>query len=379
VVEKEPLKEEAHVSLMRLQALCGRNREALAQYDRIEGTLREVGAKPAVSSRALREEIASGRFPPQGAKEQGVGSEGPASTAGKHNLPAPRTSFVGRERERLEVKRELAMTRLLTLTGAGGSGKTRLALEVARDLVGAYPDGVWLGELASLSDAELVARAVAEALGVQEQPGVSLTDSIVDTIRDKRTLLVLDNCEHLVSAVAGLVDFLLDGCPNLRVLATSREPLGVPGEALWRVSPLSIPGVDRPPPVAQLTRYDAVRLFLDRARLRLPRFDLTSDNAPAMAEVCTRLEGMPLAVELAAARVGALLGRADLREAEGPPWAALRRTKNRALPAADHAGHARLELRAALGGREATLQAALGLRRRLDARGRRSGGLGCGC
>ena len=141
----------------------------------------------------------------------------------------------------LEVKRALAMTRLLTLTGAGGSGKTRLALEVARDLVGAYPDGVWLVELAPLSEGALVPQAVARPVGVPEQPGRPLTDTLVDALREKRLLLVLDNCEHLVEAAAQLADALLSSCPHLRVVATSREALGVEGELVWRVDPLSVP------------------------------------------------------------------------------------------------------------------------------------------
>jgi predicted ATPase len=162
--------------------------------------------------------------------------------AGKHNLPATRTSFVGREREMLEVKQELAMTRLLTLTGAGGSGKTRLALEVARDLAGAYPDGVWLVELAPLSEPDLVAQEVAGALKIAERPGQPLTDTLLDALADKEMLLIMDNCEHLVEAAAQLVDVLLDSCPHLRVLATSREPLGVSGEVNRPVPPLSLPG-----------------------------------------------------------------------------------------------------------------------------------------
>jgi predicted ATPase/DNA-binding CsgD family transcriptional regulator/Tfp pilus assembly protein PilF len=205
-----------------------------------------------------------------------------------------------------EVKRELAMTRLLTLTGTGGSGKTRLALEVARELVGVYPDGVWLVELAPLSEPELISQEVAEALGVREQPGISLVDTLVGDLRNKKVLLILDNCEHLVDACARLVDTLLAGCPHLRVLATSREPLGVEGEIVWRVPTLSTPESDRLPAAGELSRYDAVRLFLDRARLRLPDFDLTPENGGAVAKVCGRLGGVPLAIELATARVGAI-------------------------------------------------------------------------
>jgi predicted ATPase/class 3 adenylate cyclase len=223
-----------------------------------------------------------------------------------NNLPTPRTSFIGREREMAEVKRMLGMTRLLTLTGAGGSGKTRLALEVAGHLAGLYADGVWFVELAGLSEGELVPQAVAGVLGVLEQPGQPLTQTLAEALHRKMLLLVLDNCEHLVDSVARLLDTLLDSCPRLRVLATSRETLGVEGEMVRRVSSLSVPDTDRLPAAGELTRYDAVRLFVDRVRLRLPNFHLTVENGPAVAEVCRKLEGIPLAIELAAARVSTL-------------------------------------------------------------------------
>jgi len=198
----------------------------------------------------------------------------------------------------------------LTLTGAGGWGKTRLALETARDLISAYPDGVWLVELAPLSEPELVPQEVAGSLEVPERPGESLTDTLLDALGDKELLLVLDNCEHLVEAAAQLGDALLDSCPRLRVLATSREPLGVGGEVLWQVSPLSLPDTDGESNgeagVESLMRYEAVRLFVDRARLRLPDFGLTEENAGAVARVCRKLDGIPLAIELATARMGML-------------------------------------------------------------------------
>src|SRR5215216_4419548 len=304
VVLEEPIREEAHVGLMRLYALVGNNKEALAQYGRLEETLsRALGTEPAASSRALREEIVARRFPPTEGQSLASPPEGPPD-AGRHNLPAPKSSFVGRETELRNVKRDLAMTRLLTLTGAGGCGKTRLALEVSRELIGAYPDGVWLVELAPLSEGDLVAHAVASVLGVQEQPERSLTDTLVDYLRDKRVLLVLDNCEHLIDAVARFVDTLLNSCPNLRVLATSRESLNVEGELNWLVPSLSVPSLVQSPRVEELAGYESVRLFVERARLRNPAFSLTSENAHVVARICERLDGIPLAIELAAARVG---------------------------------------------------------------------------
>src|SRR5918995_3786127 len=229
----------------------------------------------------------------------------PSSTP-RHNLPAARSSFVGREREMLEVEFELATARLLTLTGVGGSGKTRFALEVARDLIEAYPDGVWLVGLAPLSEEILVPKAVAEALEVPERPQQPITHTLSEVLRDRQLLLVLDNCEHLLEAAALLVDALLDSCPRVRILATSREALGVEGELRWLVPPLSMPERGRKPSSEQLEGYESVRLFVERARRRDPAFSLSPHNALTVAEVCRRLEGIPLAIELAAARAGTL-------------------------------------------------------------------------
>jgi predicted ATPase/DNA-binding SARP family transcriptional activator/DNA-binding CsgD family transcriptional regulator len=304
VLSEEPSHEEAHVGLMRLYALSERREEALSQYGRLDEALsEELGAKPEAASRHLFEEIAAGRFPT--GHQPSTGLPQPAEDS-LHNLPASRTSFVGREREMLEVKRTLAMTRILTLTGVGGSGKTRLALEVVRDFVGAYPDGVWLVELASLSESTLVSQAVAGALGVPEQPGRPLLETLVETLREKQLLLVLDNCEHLMDACAHLVDTVLDSCPRVRILATSREALSVEGEVRWLVYPLSVPDPSQSPTVGELEGYESVRLFVERAWRRNPAFTLAQQNAKAVAEVCLKLEGIPLAIELAAARAGTL-------------------------------------------------------------------------
>jgi predicted ATPase len=213
---------------------------------------------------------------------------------------------VGREREVLEVRQALATTRLLTLTGAGGSGKTRLALEVARDLIEVYPDGVWFAELASLSEEALVPKAVAEALKVPERPAEPLSDTLADALGERQLLLVVDNCEHLIGAAAGLVDKLLDSCSQVRILATSREALGVEGEVRWLVPPLLAPERGPMSSLKELEGYESVRLFVERARGRDPAFSLSPENAVAVAEICRTLEGMPLAIELAAARVGTL-------------------------------------------------------------------------
>ncbi len=206
----------------------------------------------------------------------------------------------------LEIRRALSATRLLTLTGVGGSGKTRLTVEVGRDLVEAYPDGVWLVELAPLSEEVLVPKAVAEALKVPERPAEPLVDTLAEVLRNRELLLILDNCEHLLEAIARLVDRLLDSCSHLRIMATSREAIGVEGEIRWGVPPLSVPEPQGTPSSEELGGYESVRLFVERARERDPSFSLRPPNALAVADICRMLEGIPLAIELAAARVGTL-------------------------------------------------------------------------
>jgi predicted ATPase/DNA-binding SARP family transcriptional activator len=233
------------------------------------------------------------------------------------NLPFLLSSFVGRKREMDEVKRLLATTRLLTLTGPGGCGKTRLAVEVAAELAEGFGDYVRLVELASLSDPALVAQSVAGVLGLREQPGRTLTESLVDYLRPRRLLLVLDNCEHLIDACAALAATLLYAAPELRILATSREALQVPGEALWVVPSLSLPDPQHLSSPERLLEYDAIRLFVDRVTETMPSFTLTAQNAQTIARLCHRLDGIPLALELAAARVRLLSLEQLLRRLEG--------------------------------------------------------------
>jgi len=216
-----------------------------------------------------------------------------------------------------EIRRALSATRLLTLTGAGGSGKTRLALEVARDLVQAYPDGVWLVELAPLSEGVLVPKAVAEALEVPERSGEPLIDRLAQVLRSQELLLILDNCEHLLDASSRLVDKLLNSCPRLSILATSREGLGVEGEVRWLVPSLSVPDPQGTPSSEELDAYESVRLFVARAKARNPLFSLSPKNALAVAGICNRLEGIPLAIELAAARVDTLSAEQISQRLEG--------------------------------------------------------------
>ena len=204
------------------------------------------------------------------------------------------------------MKRLLGETRLLTLTGTGGCGKTRLALAAAGELSEGFEEGVWLVELAPLADPSLVAQAVGSTLGVREQPGRSPTEMLSGYLESKKLLLVLDNCEHLIESCAELAEALLRFCPGLRVLATSREALGITGEVTWPVPSLSLPDLRRMPDIGSLPEYESARLFVERAEAVKPTFALTEQNASAVAQVCYRLDGIPLAIELAAARTKVL-------------------------------------------------------------------------
>ncbi len=220
-----------------------------------------------------------------------------------HGLPASVSSFLGRETELAELAGLLEHSRLVTLTGAPGIGKSRLGLELATQLAGGYPDGAWLVELAPLREGGLVAGALAAALAVPEAAGQSLPETIVARLRDRRSLVVLDNCEHLIEACAGLVDALLRACPDLAVLATSREALQISGERVWQVPPLPVPGAEESAEPDVLLGYEAVYLFVERARAVQPAFGLNAYVAPAVAEISRRLDGIPLAIEFAAARI----------------------------------------------------------------------------
>jgi predicted ATPase/DNA-binding CsgD family transcriptional regulator len=220
----------------------------------------------------------------------------------RHNLPVELTSFVPRDAELAELTALIAEARLVTLTGSGGCGKTRLALHAAAGRVGAHADGVWVAELASLRDPAQVAASIADVLQVRQRGPDRGPAELATAIGTSELLLVLDNCEHLIRPCAELADGLVRACPRLRILATSREPLGVPGEVTWRVPSLPFPAGQVPP--GDLAGFEAVRLFAERARLARPRFRLTEDNAAAVAEICARLDGIPLAIELAAARAG---------------------------------------------------------------------------
>jgi predicted ATPase/DNA-binding SARP family transcriptional activator len=325
IVGDDPAHEPAHAALMRVFALAGRPEDAAAQYRRLRDLLlAEVGADPDASTTRLLEDIQAGRIAAVGPPVRGrfAGARrarrsrvrvpvAPRSTTG--NLPTPLTSFVGRERELQDLGDALARARLVTLLGPGGIGKTRLALRVAADTSATYPDGTWFVDLAALSDPLRVSGAVAMALGVQAAPAVSEASDAGDATRDalrrhlqrRRLLLILDNCEHVRDEAADLVVDLLGAGAGLTVLATSREALDVHGEAKWPVPPLSVP-----PRAARslyaMETFDAVRLFVERGLLARPGFRLTNSNAASIVELCRRLDQLPLAIELAAARLNTL-------------------------------------------------------------------------
>jgi predicted ATPase/transcriptional regulator with XRE-family HTH domain len=256
-------------------------------------------------------------------------------------LPVQLSSFVGRDGEVARVREQLETSRLLSLVGPGGIGKTRLALATAHAVVDDYANGVAFVDLSPVSDASLTIRTLAAAVGVEEQPGRSLRDALVDALQPRQCLLLIDNCEHVVQACADSVDALLQACTALRVLATSREPLGVGGEIVWRVPSLPVPAVNYRSSTTRLEDIESVKLLVERARAVQPTFRLTHQNAQAVAEICTRLDGIPLAIELAAARLR-LLSPRELVDRLAEPLRVLTRA-NRTAPARQQTLRATLE------------------------------------
>jgi predicted ATPase/DNA-binding SARP family transcriptional activator len=303
LLELDSTNEARAVELMRLLDSLGRRAEARRVYEDLAAALRtDLDVEPAAETRAAYRALS------------GPGSAAPPSTTRASRLPAPVTRFIGRSRELDALSALLSVqsvSRLLTLTGAGGSGKTRLALAVAGMVREQYSGGIWLVELAAVQDPRFVARAAAAILEVREEHDQPLERALAAALNDRPALLVLDNCEHQVEASAVLAATLLAACPTLRILATSRERLNTAGELAWRVPSLPLPpAADRvtgvPPAFAELVGADSVQLFADRARLAFPAFTLTVRNAPLVARICTRLDGIPLAIELAASRLSVL-------------------------------------------------------------------------
>jgi predicted ATPase/DNA-binding SARP family transcriptional activator len=292
----DPLHERAVRGLMRSLVTAGRRSEALARYEGLRDDLREAyGTDPDPETRRLYRDLLTG-----GADEK------PAADLAPHNLAPALTSFVGREREIADVHRLLDRGGLITLTGVGGAGKTRLAEEAARRLIRSYADGVWLVELARVADPRLVADSVAAALHLDPAAGTHPLPTLVGRLASQTLLLVLDNCEHLLSACAELATAVRRACPGVTLLATSREPLHVPGEVTLRVPSLELPESADAADPQRLAALASVRLFLDRARDVRPDFVLDAGSAASVVEICRRLDGIPLALELAAARMSHL-------------------------------------------------------------------------
>lgn len=301
VLRHDACQEDAAATLMGMLASAGRRIDALRVYQDLATALeRALGLAPSSEVEVLRGRLQmqmAARLPPSGQRPGAVG-----------NLPSPVTSFVGRIWEQGEIAHLLASTRLVTLTGPGGCGKTRLALETAEGLHERFPDGVWLIELAAIHDPALVVAAVAATVGTPDErklSGTALIDALCASLRFRHILLLIDNCEHLIGACAELATALLRACPGLSVMATSREALGIASETAWHVPPLATPPDDEPS-FATAPGYEAVQLFVERARASRPDFVLTHANAPAVLRICRQLDGLPLALELAAARLGTL-------------------------------------------------------------------------
>jgi non-specific serine/threonine protein kinase len=304
----EPGLEEAHRQAMRMLALSGQRTAALLQFETCRKELeRELGVQPAEETVRLYESIRNGEL-----KGMQPGKMSQPVTVGKeeaepqHNLPLQMTRFIGRQRECGQVRGLLDQHRLVTLIGPGGVGKTRLALRVAEDVVEEFTHGVWYVELAPVVDPGLVEQTVAVVLGLRPDQSVTVFDALRKFLQHKQLLLLLDNCEHLVETCAHLANRLLQGCPQVKLLVSSREALGIPGEAVYRMPSMALPERQTLVEKEDLLSYESVALFVDRAGAVLPGFEVTESNAENIVQICQRLDGVPLAIELAAARMNVL-------------------------------------------------------------------------
>jgi predicted ATPase/DNA-binding SARP family transcriptional activator len=295
VLATDAANERAQQQIMSCYLAVGDREGALKQYAECRSALRaELAVEPSPETEALFQRI------------KHITARRPSLESANTNLPIPLTSFIGRTRELALLKELLITTRLLTLTGVGGCGKTRLAIQMATDVIGQFSDGVWWVELAGVSDASLLPHVVRKVLGLSETPGIAVPDLLISHLRSKRLLLVLDNCEHLVAACAQLAETILSHCPDVQILATSREMLGISGEVARLVPSLSLPIEDVTLSSEALLQWEGIRLFVERAMAAHREFAVTPENMGAIARVCRQVDGMPLAIELAAARIRTL-------------------------------------------------------------------------
>ena len=308
----DPLNESSHRRLMEIYLQTDQHNAALKQYQTLERTLRkEFNLDPQSETHQLYKKILKRDLKHLQVEKQ------PEIITPKHNLPAQLSTFIGRENETVEITHLLATNRLVTLAGVGGIGKTRLALQVGQTLLKNYPDGVWFIALDSLSDPALVPQTVAAVLEIREESDRSMIDALTNRLRDKTILLILDNCEHLLTACTQLIKTLLQNCSSLKILATSREILNLDGEATFYLPSLSTPEKDDLL-LEKLSEYASIRLFAERAALALPSFALTRENAKTIVDICRRVDGIPLAIELAAASVNVLQVEEILEQLQAP-------------------------------------------------------------
>lgn len=315
LLRSDPLREETYRDLMRLSGLNGDRAGVARFFNKCKTVLRrELDVEPSPETQAAYATWLAEAGTPRAASRPAISP----FHSRRDNLPLELSRFFGREEELPSIEHLLTENRLVTLTGAAGVGKTRLALAVAERLVESFPDGVWVVDLAPLTDPDHVPIALASALGVREMPGQALNDKLADYLQGRKLMILFDNCEHLVRAAASLVEICLLAAPESRIMATSREVLGIDGEHVWRVSPLPIPdsvlyeprgpgegmaSVQGKRIVSRLLECASVQLFVDRASNTLPSFVLSNENAPVVAQICRRLDGIPLAIELAAGRI----------------------------------------------------------------------------
>jgi len=295
--------EPAYRALMSAHAAKGDMSKVAAIYERCVNSLSELGVEPSEQTKILYERLKSGKGFPE--TRPAIRSSEKYARLPDTNLPSPITSFIGRKREVEEIVRLMSQNRLVTLTGVGGVGKTRLAIQLSRSMLEEFDDGVWWVELAPLMDETLIPQAVARVLGVRETPAQLLTESLKTFLREKQLLLVLDNCEHLIDTCAQFAHDLLTQCAKLKILSTSREALEVMGELEYQVQPLSLPVPERLTIMDILLEYEGIRLFAERSNAK-SGFTLTEQNATSVISICQQLDGIPLAIELTAARTRTL-------------------------------------------------------------------------